>query len=265
MLFRSNVAHPLRVRRMPAGAIRDRVRQTLDMVRLEGLGERFPAELSGGQQQRVALARALVAEPEVLLLDEPLSNLDAKLRAEMRYEIRELQRRSRLTTLYVTHDQEEAFVISDQVCLMNEGAIEQAGAGVDLYERPRSAFVANFVGAAILLPGRALVAAANGRVRVRIEECPDIECRSDGAVATDDQVRILIRPEDVQLRGGPERGDNVVPGKIVGVMYLGGQTEYLVEVGRLRLRAREVGPPRLSEGDAVVAAVNPSRCLALRA
>ena len=162
-----NVAYPLRVRKVAAQESRDRVQQALELVQLGHLAQRFPGELSGGQQQRVAIARAVVYEPELLLLDEPLSNLDAKLRAEMRFEIRELQQRCKLTTLYVTHDQEESFVISDHICLMHEGKLEQMGSGLELYEQPRSHFVADFVGTTNKLAGTAQPADRDGRLRVQ--------------------------------------------------------------------------------------------------
>src|SRR3954468_647380 len=149
-----NVAFGLRMRNLPAPDIAARVREALELVQLSGLGERRPLELSGGQRQRVALARALVIRPAILLLDEPLSNLDLKLREEMRVEIAELQRRLKITTVFVTHDQGEALVMSDRVAVMNAGVIEQIGAPADIYERPASRFVAEFIGRMNFFPGR---------------------------------------------------------------------------------------------------------------
>src|SRR5437016_5424377 len=158
-----NVAFPLQLRGLSKNAIYDRVERVLDLVGLEGLGDRGATELSGGQQQRVALARALIYEPRVLLLDEPLSNLDAKLRVEMRSEIRNLQRELGVTALYVTHDQEEALSISDRIVVMNKGHVEQISSPWDLYNHPRTLFVASFVGTANVLPAR-----PNGTDRVRV-------------------------------------------------------------------------------------------------
>jgi iron(III) transport system ATP-binding protein len=242
-----NVAYPLRTRKTPPGELRDRVQQALSLVQLAPLAERFPGELSGGQQQRVALARAIVYEPDVLLLDEPLSNLDAKLRTEMRYEIRELQQRSRLTTLYVTHDQEEAFVISDHICLMRGGAIEQLGSALDLYHTPRTRFVADFVGAANQLGGIARAPSNNGRVAVSVADGWELTARCQHAFAAGDRLWLLVRPEDVVL----EPGDTGTTARVTQVVYLGGISEYALDGGGFRLKARELKAPRLSSGDRV--------------
>ncbi len=150
-----NVAFPYRLRRLPAEEVRKKVAELLELVHLEGLEHRYPRELSGGQQQRVALARALAREPDVLLLDEPLSALDAKIREELRGELKRLQRRLGTTSLYVTHDQEEALALSDRIAVMNEGRIEQVGSPTEVYEKPRTLFVARFVGTSSLVEGEA--------------------------------------------------------------------------------------------------------------
>jgi iron(III) transport system ATP-binding protein len=253
-----NVAHPLRVRKTPAAELRDRVQQALGVVQLAQLAERFPGELSGGQQQRVALARAIVYEPEVLLLDEPLSNLDAKLRTEMRYEIRELQQRSRLTTIYVTHDQEEAFVISDQICLMHGGVIEQLGSALDLYRTPRTRFVADFVGAANELPGTARSAGTEGNVAVAIADGWEFTAHCRHRFAAGDKLWLLVRPEDILLVPGGGTGASA---RVVQVTYLGGISEYVLDAGSFRLKARELSVPRLAAGDRV--GVNAIRTFAL--
>src|SRR6266704_5938162 len=149
-----NVAYGLRVRKQPEAEVTTRVREALDLVQLGDLGARSASKLSGGQQQRVALARAFVFSPSVLLFDEPLSNLDAKLRAEMRVELKELQRRLDITSVYVTHDLEEALAISDRIVVMNVGVIEQIGTPEEIYNRPKSRFVADFVGSANLIKGK---------------------------------------------------------------------------------------------------------------
>ena len=153
MTVAANVAYGLRMRRCRSEPARRRVLEALQRVRLETLADRYPSELSGGQQQRVALARALVVEPQTLLLDEPLSNLDATLREEMRFEIRRLHDEFKITTVYVTHDQAEAMVTSDRIAVMNAGRIEQIGTSEDIYERPRTSFVARFIGASNILDG----------------------------------------------------------------------------------------------------------------
>src|SRR6516165_8356959 len=176
MSVAENVAYGLRVRKLPKAQIAEAVERSLDLVQMRALADRSASLLSGGQQQRVALARAIAFSPSVLLFDEPLSNLDAKLRAEMRVELRELQRRLDITSLYVTHDQEEALAISDRVILMNGGRIEQIGTPENIYNRPRSRFVADFVGSANLISGKvrnqgtngALIFAADGGVELEV-------------------------------------------------------------------------------------------------
>src|SRR6187431_1968931 len=162
-----NVAYGLRVRKQPAAELAANVEKALDLVQMRHLADRPASKLSGGQQQRVALARAIAFSPTVVLFDEPLSNLDAKLRSEMRIELRELQRRLDITSVYVTHDQEEALAISDRVIVMNVGVIEQIGTPEDIYNRPNSRFVADFVGSANLITGR--IRGANGSGRVAVE------------------------------------------------------------------------------------------------
>src|SRR5689334_25314216 len=161
----NNVAYGLRVRKQGAADIKANVERALDLVQMRHLADRGASKLSGGQQQRVALARAIAFSPTVVLFDEPLSNLDAKLRAEMRVELRELQRRLDITSVYVTHDQEEALAISDRVIVMNVGTIEQIGTPQDIYDRPRSRFVADFVGSANLIKGKLTPSSASGGVR----------------------------------------------------------------------------------------------------
>ncbi len=183
-----NVAFPLRLKKLPAETIKKRVGELLELVHLEGLENRYPRELSGGQQQRVALARALAREPDVLLLDEPLSALDAKIREELRGELKRLQRRLGTTSLYVTHDQEEALALSDRIAVMNEGRIEQVGTPTEVYEHPKSLFVARFVGTSSLLEGEARGGVFHYRERplgVRVEgEGPGI---------------LVLRPEALRL------------------------------------------------------------------
>jgi putative spermidine/putrescine transport system ATP-binding protein len=213
MTVAQNVAFGLEMRKLPRADIERRVEEALALVRLGGYGGRLPRQLSGGQQQRVALARALAIRPDVLLLDEPLSNLDAKLRQEVRVEIRELQRQLGLTTVMVTHDQEEALTMADRLVVMNEGSVRQVGTQRDLYERPADRFVAGFVGRTTFLAG---TVEASGRFR------------SDGGLAlacaggSPGRAALSLRPERVEIGLQPRSGlDNCLPGTVEFVSYLG--------------------------------------------
>src|SRR5882672_10125887 len=218
-----NVAFGLEMRRIGRDEIATRVAEALRLVRLEGLGGRLPRELSGGQQQRVALARALVVNPAVFLLDEPLSNLDAKLRHEVRIEIRQLQRRLGLTTIFVTHDQEEALTLADRLVLMSKGTIQQIGSPEDLYNRPENLFVADFIGKANVIRGRlaepGMFASAGGMA---------VRCDA-GAVPGGSAAALVLRPERIALTPAPIAGRaNNIAGSIERLTYLGPMTEYLV-------------------------------------
>jgi len=218
-----NVAFGLRMRKMPQHETAARVMEVLRLVRLEGLAHRLPRELSGGQQQRVALARALVIEPDILLLDEPLSNLDAKLRQEVRVEIRELQRKLGLTTVMVTHDQEEALTMADRLVVMSDGQVQQVGSQRDLYENPANAFVAGFVGRTNLLRGRVESAGMFRSDSGMLIRCRD-EAPSEGRT-------LALRPERLSLAPAPIAGaDNCIPGTVEFASYLGGILEYYVRL-----------------------------------
>ena len=213
MTVAQNVAFGLEMRKLPRADIDRRVEEALSLVRLGGYGGRLPRQLSGGQQQRVALARALAIRPDVLLLDEPLSNLDAKLRQEVRVEIRELQRQLGLTTVMVTHDQEEALTMADRLVVMNEGSVRQVGSQRDLYERPADRFVAGFVGRSTFLAG---AIEAPGRFL------------SDGGLVLACQggepgrAVLALRPERIEIAAVPLAGlDNSLPGTVEFVSYLG--------------------------------------------
>jgi iron(III) transport system ATP-binding protein len=201
-----NIAYPLRVRKFAKSEIKKRVSKVAEQVKMPELLARYPSQLSGGQQQRVALARALVAEPRVLLLDEPLSNLDAKLREEMRLEIKELQRRLGITIIFVTHDQEEAMVLSDRIAVMKDGRILQVGAPRDIYEKPADEFVARFIGAANMLP----IEAETGHVVNDPEFILPVDGRTGFAV---------VRPEDVEVR--QESCSGFVSMEVQTSMFLG--------------------------------------------
>jgi ABC-type Fe3+/spermidine/putrescine transport system ATPase subunit len=201
-----NVAFGLRMRQVEREGIRSRVRRMLDLVGLPGVEQRYPDQLSGGQRQRVALARALVIEPTVLLLDEPLSNLDALLRKRMRLELRELQQRLAITTIFVTHDQDEAFEISDRVVLLNAGRIEQIGSPEDLYDAPANRFVAEFVGEGSLFEGTVKAVRA-GEVDVEVDLGVLLQATTrDGEFRTGEQALVLLRPERIELAPSPQPG-----------------------------------------------------------
>ena len=217
-----NVAFGLEMRKVEASEMTGRIADALRLVRLEHLGERLPRQLSGGQQQRVALARALVFRPDVLLLDEPLSNLDAKLRQEVRVEIRELQRRLGLTTVMVTHDQEEALTMADRLVVMNDGAIRQVGTQEDLYERPTDRFVAGFVGRSTFIEGQI---ETPGRFR----SAGGLALMCNEAAAG--PATLALRPERIIVDTAPQAGmDNSLPGVVEFVSYLGATIDMHVRI-----------------------------------
>ncbi len=226
MTLAANVGYPLKLRRVPPKARAARVRDVLSLVALDGLAERYPHELSGGQQQRGALARALVGEPDILLLDEPLSNLDAKLREELRAEIRRVQQSVGTTVLFVTHDQDEAMALSDRVAVMRAGAIEQVGTPRVIYEQPATRFVASFVGAVNLLD-----AVDEGGV-ARVVGAPDLVLP---LVSPASAFSAVIRPEDIALVSDADGVSGTV-GEIVSRTYLGDHASYVVRIGALALR-----------------------------
>ncbi len=227
MTVEQNVAFGLRMRKVERSEITRRVKEALDLVKLPGLGDRRPLELSGGQRQRVALARALVIRPTVLLLDEPLSNLDLKLREEMRLEITSLQRRLGITTILVTHDQGEALVVSDRVAVMNKGQIEQIAPPVNIYERPASRFVADFIGTMNFVRGEAGADAADGA------SCPVktahgvILAAAPRKVSRGQPVLLAVRPERTRLSAHKpvEDGGLAIPSRVMQQVYLGARIE----------------------------------------
>jgi iron(III) transport system ATP-binding protein len=244
-----NVAFGLKLRRVPAGDARAKVRDALALVNLSGLEHRLPSELSGGQQQRVALARSLVVEPGILLLDEPLSNLDAKLRERMRGELKELQRRTRITFIYVTHDQAEALALSDKIAVMQQGRLMQLGTPRDVYDRPASRQVADFMGLVNLVP--ATVAAGDGaRLTLRTAAGWTVEVESDLGLRPGASVELAIRPENVHL-GVADRSAQTIA-KVADGTFLGSLMEYQVALqdGTL-LRVQTHPSLQLAVGDDV--------------
>ena len=230
-----NVAYGLRVQRLGRSEIEDRVRRVLQSVRMTDLAERYPTELSGGQQQRVALARAVVVEPETLLLDEPLSNLDANLREEMRFEIRRIHDTTGITMVYVTHDQTEAMVTADRIAIIRGGRIAQVGTAHEIYEHPASTFVATFVGATNTLPAMLVepgtVECCGARLRVRVEH----------NAAAGGPVTLCVRPHEVrfaEVDGTDARSEgwNRLTGRVVRQTYLGDSRDYLIDLGGAQVR-----------------------------
>jgi iron(III) transport system ATP-binding protein len=245
-----NVAYGLRVRKVPAGELAERVGRVLALVGLTGYERQFPNQLSGGEQQRVALARVIVVEPAVLLFDEPLSNLDARLRVQMRSEIQRLQRALAITTLYVTHDQEEAMAISDRVAVMSQGRLLQVGTPQELYYAPRTVFVAQFIGRANLLPAT-VAAVAGSAAELRLLGRPCRVAAPAAGIAPGASVRALVRPEAVIL-GRPAAG--AIEGKVVEALFLGDKSEYMVAVAsgeRLTVTTADPALAALRAGDAV--------------
>lgn len=234
MTVADNVAFGLRMRKVPAADIQRRVKTVLELVRLTQHAERYPRELSGGQRQRVALARALVIEPPVLLLDEPLSNLDANLREEMQFEIRRIQREVGITTLMVTHDQAEALSISDRVVVMQAGRITQIDEPYKLYEHPRTQFISGFVGKANMLPGD-----LDGQGCAQVRQVP-----GDGTLV------LSLRPEKIDLVAA---GSGRLQGKVITRYFLGSQWLYRIEtaIGELTVVRRNDGAAPMEEGTAV--------------
>jgi ABC-type Fe3+/spermidine/putrescine transport system ATPase subunit len=230
MTVAANVSYGLRIRKLSAEVIAARLAEGLRKVNLTGYESRYPGQLSGGQQQRVALARALVLNPDILLLDEPLSNLDAKIRVQVRAEIRKLQQELRITTVYVTHDQEEALSLSDRVAVMRDGRVLQIGLPKELYERPRTRFVADFVGTNNLVPGR-VTRRRDGRLLVETALGP-FEAIADTTEGMAERCVLAIRPENVSVvsDGASRRTDgNAVAGRVSLVSYLGNILRYDIE------------------------------------
>ena len=261
MTVSQNVGFGLEMRRLAREEIADRVRRILGVAGLGGYEQRYPHELSGGQQQRVALARALVVRPDTLLLDEPLSNLDAALREQMRFEIRRIHKETGITTVYVTHDQAEAMVIADRIAVVNAGQIEQVGTPQEIYETPQSRFVASFIGGANCLPARVL---EPGRVR-----CGDLELRTmdDGRFRPGDDVVLCIRPHAVRVRGAPggdAARDNAALGRLVQHAYLGDLQDLRIMLGNLPIRALTSGRARYRPDDQLLVELPAEACRLVR-
>ncbi|MDN3016138.1 ABC transporter ATP-binding protein [Paenibacillus sp. BSR1-1] len=257
-----NVAYGLKLRKVPKSEINQRVLEALEMVRLSGYEKRYPKELSGGQQQRVSLARALVIKPKVLLLDEPLSNLDAKLRQEMREEIVDIQKKVGITTIFVTHDQEEALAISDRIAVMYEGRIEQVDTPVAIYNHPQTDFVSRFIGEVNQIQGHVVETFSGNQCKVSFDgyhqvlSCPGTK---------DTLIDFYLRPEKIQIYQEHSEGLRV---RVERKMFLGAKTRYILQLKDQQFIAdisnTVLNPDQIIEGQDVLAVWNPEELLATK-
>jgi iron(III) transport system ATP-binding protein len=259
-----NVAYPLRAMGSRRSAIRPRVEEALRLVQLGHLADRYSSQLSGGQQQRVALARSLVAEPALLLFDEPLSNLDANLRTQMRVEIKELQKKLGFTGVYVTHDQAEALAIADRVAIMDHGVLRQVGTPREVYDNPANSFVAGFMGSTNLLPAQ-VRERAGGAVAVETTDGFSLRIEDTRAFVTGDKVLVSARPESLSLRPAVDSGaGDSWPGVITLATFVGDVTIYRVRVGGNLLEVRAPANTSYELGAAVMVKADAQRCRLLR-
>ena len=263
----SNIVYGLRLQKISKQDIKEKANNVLELVGLQGLQDRYPGQLSGGQQQRVALARALIRNPKVLLLDEPLSNLDAKLREKMRFEIKSLVKRMGITSVYVTHDQSEAMVISDRIVVMEKGNIVQIGNSHEIYEKPANRFVADFIGAMNFIPGDVVqVLPGTNDVYVRTEFSEKILCRSTGGSVTTpgQKVYASVRPEDVEVfTEMPQTGENIFKCTIIHKAYLGNFLFLFVDIKGTMIRVQAPYQLLKEEGDELYISLNPQKCMVL--
>jgi iron(III) transport system ATP-binding protein len=257
MTVAENIIYGLKLRKMDRDTIGKKLDAILGTTKLAPLAQRYPGELSGGQQQRVALARALIVEPETLLLDEPLSNLDANLREEMRFEVRRLHDAYRYTTVYVTHDQSEAMTTADLIAVMNAGKVEQAGSPEEIYDRPRSEFVARFIGSSNVIKGKGLDA-----TRVDFAGTP-LRCSGE-TIKSGAATPVSVRPHDIAISVERRQGENVVPATVVRQVFLGASRDYMVEAkDGTQLRVLTNAGENIQQGSTVWLHLPPERCRAL--
>ncbi|HKU45485.1 MAG TPA: ABC transporter ATP-binding protein [Burkholderiales bacterium] len=259
-----NAAFPLQVSKRKIKDIKERVHRVLKVVALDEMADREATKLSGGQQQRLALARALVMEPPLLLLDEPLSNLDAKLRERMRFELKRLQRELRITTVYVTHDQSEALALSHSIAVMNGGRIEQLGAPREVYERPRNQFVADFIGTTNFIKGQVSAPDAAGFYRIAAE-IGALKARGVDSLKAGEEVVLSIRPEDIQLSEEPQQGENTYDATVDQKVFLGEFVDFQVRIGGRSVQSRAHPSLRTRVGEPLYVRIDPDKCVALKA
>jgi putative spermidine/putrescine transport system ATP-binding protein len=245
-----NIAFGLKIKRRPKAEVQRRVEEMLELVNLQGFGSRMPSQLSGGQQQRVALARVLATDPQVLLFDEPLSALDRNLRDQLKYSILELQRRTKKTAIYVTHDQSEAFAISDRICVMNAGRVEQVGTQLDIYLRPRTEFVANFVGDNNVLTGEVVrVQQRDGQRSVVVKSgALELHAVDTQGLQPGETALVFVRPENIEVLsdGVVSEDEPVLQGLVEQVVFEGPTVRFLVDIDGRPFRVIASGPQRLT-------------------
>ncbi len=252
-----NVAFPLRNLKKSKDEIHRRVHAVLELVKLDALEDRYPSHLSGGQQQRVALARALAVEPDILLFDEPLSNLDAKLREEMRFELKEIQRRIGVTSIYVTHDQAEAMAISDRIAVMSQGRIKQIGTAREIYDRPQDPFTAEFIGLANLLPAK-----VTAQKTVCLSSRQELEIDGSTGVTIGAEILVSIRPHNIKIKKTASEGRdarNEINGVVAKVSYLGDRVDYRIAIGDKALRVQTEPGEVYAEGTEVSVTLPPGK------
>jgi spermidine/putrescine transport system ATP-binding protein len=261
LTVRENIAFGLRMKKLAAGVIAQKTDWAVGMTSLQGMEDRKPAQLSGGQRQRVALARAIVCEPQVLLLDEPLSALDAKLRTQMRTELKNLQKRLGITFIFVTHDQEEALSMSDRIAVMNKGKVEQIGTAAEIYHHPRTEFVAGFIGETNIVEAEVLER-RDGRLLCRLEGGVDLWIKGDSAMIGE-KMLVSVRPEKIRLhRTEPAPRENLFPGRISREIFKGAVDDLTVvtggglELGALLANEGATGTD-FHEGEAVWCSIHP--------
>ncbi len=258
-----NAEFPLKIRGLSPEEIKERVGEAIGMVRLKGWEHHYPRQLSGGQQQRIGLARALVYRPKILLMDEPLSNLDAKLREQMRFEIKDLQAHLNITTIYVTHDQEEALALSNRIAIMNEGKIHQVGTPREIYEEPRTKFVADFIGLANFIKGTLTDFDSLGRTVVVSEDVGQLVVPPSHDLRKGEEILVFVRPSDVELLDLADKTveHNAFEGLIEKATYLGDKVDYRIKAGNnLEMRVQVGGMGRFARGDTVKVHLPVDRC-----
>ncbi|MBI3976650.1 MAG: ABC transporter ATP-binding protein [Chloroflexi bacterium] len=263
-----NISFGLRMRKVPRGEIPDRVHEALKTVRMEGYEQRFPRQLSGGQQQRVALARAIVIRPKVLLLDEPLSNLDAKLRQEMRIELKRIQEETHIATIFVTHDQEEALALSDRAVLMNWGRVEQIGPPFEIYERPATPFAAQFIGQSNFFRGTVTVVDGSHSVALRTDDGLTLRALATAMFVPGQRALAVVRQERVQVHPRESAAGlaNAFDARIHFINFLGSSVQYLCDLGGIQVIAstpNDRRQPLQRVGDTVTLAWGDDDTLAL--
>ena len=268
MTVAQNIGYGLKLRKLGAAEVARRTDAILEKVRLSGLGGRYPGQLSGGQQQRVALARALVLNPKILLLDEPLSNLDAKIRVQLRSEIRKLQKELGITAIYVTHDQEEALTLSDRIAVFNLGVVSQIGIPKTLYERPANRFVADFIGISNLIDGEVLESDPGRGALVVRTTFGELRAVSSEIFLPGDACVLSIRPENARLDGAAPPDRNRIPGRVSFSAYLGSAIRYDIDLGQGMLFKVDIRDPwhheLLEIGTATSVSFDPTSTVAVR-